>query len=959
VPSDLLSALKLKKLRGHNGGGSSSASDIDPAFTPFIKMEKMRLPEGAIRHKMTAAGIAEDRVDAFFLGNRGTTVAAVAPAGVDIDPAFASFIKMEKMRLPEGAIRCKMTAAGIAEDRVDAFFLGNRGTAVAAVAPTGVDIDPTFEPFIKMEKMHLPEGAIRLKMIVTGMAEDRIDAFFCGNRGTAVAAAAPVGVVENAGAGALLAGLSSGTRKLRSAGEGKEKAQGSTVQSSRTKNADDEVAQKARERMALQAEVDSFVGSMRNRRSSRLFALPREGSLQDLLPLINRTTGGSVEHDDDEVLVAFDFDQTLSWAPGSSQGTHPTLRGGGPSLEVLDQLRARNVEMMIVTAAPPTEESAKAIAQEVRRLDVGGHFGVDFNATRKAVVGHCTSHLGEDPKDITLKLALLIIAHTDRCGSDLWRIDASTVTFEVDDTTGYATAASFQAKLPDPQAPGATDWEGLSTSMSSPYHLPQLASRVLHAYMNANHLLRPRQENGDLCSSGLFLQLNDEDGNRYLPSPMSKSTLVQAIETAGDAVGWTLNEINYLLHGEAEMFDMGEGVRFGRCSNIMTAGYNKPEAVAWYIQHLQRRSQNAGDSSSDVAAAGRRIKRVIFVDDNTANVLNLYMMHWPSAAATPLDSDGAEASSMRPQIDAVWFPPPLAGKAESCPEHINAIVRQASIQLEDCDGEDSERAGLENSLEQEKKQVSLFANILVMQQGITDAAKGVALIKMEIAHHGQLTGGQRPNFVLLPEGFVTEVIPNADDLPAKRMSTEHPLYPYATVAKEESVFLICGTCLEPSSNGDGKMYTTTVTFDPSGAVVSVYRKRRIHNPALQAVGMECGVFDSPFGRCAVLICLDSEDPQIVKEMLAHKPVLVFNPIHIPRATGGYRYTDAQVTGGDRAMHPAAKSNWKIAMNSFATKIEGVCREHRCHLGEKHIFLWFVWCACIFSWLAALRLFRFL
>jgi hypothetical protein len=49
------------------------------------------------------------------------------------------------------------------------------------------------------------------------------------------------------------------------------------------------------------------------------------------------------------------------------------------------------MEMVIVTAASPTQESAKAIAEEVRRLGLGAHFGVDFEATKSTVLDYASS----------------------------------------------------------------------------------------------------------------------------------------------------------------------------------------------------------------------------------------------------------------------------------------------------------------------------------------------------------------------------------------------------------------------------------------------------------------------------------------------------------------------------------------------------------------------------------------
>jgi hypothetical protein len=105
-----------------------------------------------------------------------------------------------------------------------------------------------------------------------------------------------------------------------------------------------------------------------------------------------------------------------------------------------------------------------------------------------------------------------------------------------------------------------------------------------------------------------FFQLS-EDG--CCTDAKGKRDLMRLVEDAGHHAGWTSNDINMLLKDETEMFDMGEGVRFGRSSNIITAGYNKAEAISWYISHIEKQ---------------RTLKRTVFVDDNAANVLNVSMM---------------------------------------------------------------------------------------------------------------------------------------------------------------------------------------------------------------------------------------------------------------------------------------------------------------------------------------------
>jgi hypothetical protein len=157
------------------GATSTTSATEDTKFEKFRKMQKMGLPEGAIRQKMSVEGISLSEVELFFKG----PVASVT-VGNDDDSKLDKYRKMQKMNMPEGAIRQKMTSDGITSAEQEAFLAGGASAQVPQGGPSADDEDPKLEKFRKMKKMNMPEGAIRQKMSTEGISVAEQDAFFSG-----------------------------------------------------------------------------------------------------------------------------------------------------------------------------------------------------------------------------------------------------------------------------------------------------------------------------------------------------------------------------------------------------------------------------------------------------------------------------------------------------------------------------------------------------------------------------------------------------------------------------------------------------------------------------------------------------------------------------------------------------------------------------------------------------------
>jgi hypothetical protein len=196
------------------GGKISSLSRNDEATaTPYRKMIKTGLPEGAVRHKMTMNGVEMHIQDSVLNGETAgnsantaanTNVAATSNAGGKIsslsrkDEATATpYRKMIKTGLPEGAVRHKMTMDGVEKHIQDSVLKGETaGNSANTAANTNVAAttsnagrkfsslsrqdEATATPYRKMIKTGLPEGAVIHKMTMDGVEKHIQDSVLKG-----------------------------------------------------------------------------------------------------------------------------------------------------------------------------------------------------------------------------------------------------------------------------------------------------------------------------------------------------------------------------------------------------------------------------------------------------------------------------------------------------------------------------------------------------------------------------------------------------------------------------------------------------------------------------------------------------------------------------------------------------------------------------------------------------------
>jgi len=129
----------------------------------------------------------------------------------------------------------------------------------------------------------------------------------------------------------------------------------------------------------------------------------------------------------------------------------------------------------------------------------------------------------------------------------------------------------------------------------------------------------------------------------------------------------------------------------------------------------------------------------------------------------------------------------------------------------------------------------------------------------------------RPRLLVLPEGGIQEFGPCDESHPIVRELTP--------VAAEFDVVIAAGTMVvldDSIANG----YCNVCPVISSAGLLGSYSKRQQGSFTDQSQGPPLEVFDTPIGKLGVLICLDVEDDNLLREM-SRRCSIIANPAHIP------------------------------------------------------------------------------
>eukprot|EP00537_Pseudo-nitzschia_pungens_P005732 CAMPEP_0172377164 /NCGR_PEP_ID=MMETSP1060-20121228/68758_1 /TAXON_ID=37318 /ORGANISM="Pseudo-nitzschia pungens, Strain cf. cingulata" /LENGTH=942 /DNA_ID=CAMNT_0013104835 /DNA_START=258 /DNA_END=3086 /DNA_ORIENTATION=- len=174
--------------RQTSGVRSSLSPEEEKIAAQYRKMLKLRMPEGAVRHKMTSDGVSAKIQDAVFSGESPAVPATSLSSGSappisslspEEEKIAAQYRKMLKLRMPEGAVRHKMTSDGVSA-KIQESVLGGEAPATSSSSkpskPSGnlsslsKEDEKVATQYRKMMKMGLPEGAMRHRMNKDGVA---------------------------------------------------------------------------------------------------------------------------------------------------------------------------------------------------------------------------------------------------------------------------------------------------------------------------------------------------------------------------------------------------------------------------------------------------------------------------------------------------------------------------------------------------------------------------------------------------------------------------------------------------------------------------------------------------------------------------------------------------------------------------------------------------------------------
>ena len=128
-------------------------------------------------------------------------------------------------------------------------------------------------------------------------------------------------------------------------------------------------------------------------------------------------------------VVAFDFDQTLTFVAAGADGQREKgLRGGNAARSALRGLHAAGVRMAIVTAQSPSLQTVRTLSGELHALGIAELFSVPADGAREAVLDALAEwgdHAALPPERLLARLVLLLLLKSDRSAADLARISLS------------------------------------------------------------------------------------------------------------------------------------------------------------------------------------------------------------------------------------------------------------------------------------------------------------------------------------------------------------------------------------------------------------------------------------------------------------------------------------------------------------------------------------------------------
>lgn len=145
-------------------------------------------------------------------------------------------------------------------------------------------------------------------------------------------------------------------------------------------------------------------------------------------------------------------------------------------------------------------------------------------------------------------------------------------------------------------------------------------------------------------------------------------------------------------------------------------------------------------------------------------------------------------------------------------------------------------------------------------------------------------GDYQPQFVVLPEIFITQLLTFMDTTDIREAVRKLSDYTrrYTDLMQELAarwmVHLIGGS--HPTMRDDGRLMNTAYYFTPGGAV---HEQDKIHRTRWERerwntdAGSQLRLFETPFGKIAILVCYDIEFPELARKVCESGADILFVP----------------------------------------------------------------------------------
>ncbi len=102
--------------------GDEPVEADQPLLKRYVRMRQQQIPVGAVRQRMEADGVSAAVIDAFFSGGASELLQDSAAPSVKSSIDTSKFAKMLTLGIGEGAVRQKMVASGISNEDINTFF---------------------------------------------------------------------------------------------------------------------------------------------------------------------------------------------------------------------------------------------------------------------------------------------------------------------------------------------------------------------------------------------------------------------------------------------------------------------------------------------------------------------------------------------------------------------------------------------------------------------------------------------------------------------------------------------------------------------------------------------------------------------------------------------------------------------------------------------------------------------